>query len=31
MYIAQARGGTFKVVESLGYVDPKERTLGTHE
>jgi ABC-type branched-subunit amino acid transport system substrate-binding protein len=27
MYIAQARGGTFKVVESLGYVDPKERTL----
>ena len=31
MYIAQARGGTFKVVESLGYVDPKERTLGTHD
>jgi ABC-type branched-subunit amino acid transport system substrate-binding protein len=30
MYIAQARGGTFKVVESLGYVDPKECTLGTH-
>ncbi len=27
MYIAQARGGTFKVVESLGYVDPKERML----
>jgi len=28
MYIAQARGGTFKVVKSLGYVDPKERTIG---
>jgi ABC-type branched-subunit amino acid transport system substrate-binding protein len=31
MYIAQARGGTFKVVKSLGYVDPKERTLGTDD
>lgn len=24
MYIAQARGGTFEVVESLGMIDPKE-------
>ncbi len=31
MYIAQARGGRFEVVKSLGYVDPKERMLDTHE
>jgi ABC-type branched-subunit amino acid transport system substrate-binding protein len=30
MYIAQARGGTFKIVESLGYVDPKESAVSTH-
>jgi len=29
MYIAQARNGTFKVVKSLGVIDPKERVLGT--
>jgi len=29
MYIAQARGGTFQVVENLGDVDPKERMLGS--
>jgi branched-chain amino acid transport system substrate-binding protein len=28
MYIAQATNGEFKVVESLGVIDPKERTLG---
>ena len=28
MYIAQARGGTFKVVESLGVVEPDERLVG---
>jgi ABC-type branched-subunit amino acid transport system substrate-binding protein len=27
MYIAQARGGAFKVVESLGMIDPKEPVL----
>jgi hypothetical protein len=24
MYIAQAQGGTFKVVKNLGPIDPKE-------
>ena len=28
MYIAQARGGTFKVVERLGVVEPDERLVG---
>jgi ABC-type branched-subunit amino acid transport system substrate-binding protein len=28
MYIAQATDGEFKVVESLGVIDPKERILG---
>ena len=27
MYIAQARGGKFEVVENLGYVEPNERTI----
>ncbi|HEY0416277.1 MAG TPA: substrate-binding protein [Gaiellaceae bacterium] len=29
MYIAQARGGRFEIVESLGAIDPHERTVGT--
>ena len=29
MYIAQAHNGSFKVVKSLGVVDPKECTQGT--
>jgi branched-chain amino acid transport system substrate-binding protein len=29
MYIAQARGGRFEVVESLGAIDPQERPVGT--
>ena len=29
MYIAQARGGRFEVVESLGAIDPQERQVGT--
>ena len=28
MYIAQAKGGRFKIVESLGVIDPKERVQG---
>jgi branched-chain amino acid transport system substrate-binding protein len=28
MYIAQARGGHFEVVESLGAIDPQERPVG---
>jgi branched-chain amino acid transport system substrate-binding protein len=28
MYIAQAKGGVFKVVESLGVIDPKESLVG---
>jgi branched-chain amino acid transport system substrate-binding protein len=28
MYIAQAEGGTFKVVENLGVIDPKESIVG---
>jgi branched-chain amino acid transport system substrate-binding protein len=28
MYIAQARGGRFEIVESLGAIDPQERLLG---
>src|SRR3954464_1081023 len=28
MYIAQARGGHFEVVESLGAIDPQERQVG---
>ena len=27
MYIAQARGGRFKIVKSLGVIDPKERNV----
>ena len=27
MYIAQARGGRFEVLESLGLIDPQERTI----
>jgi branched-chain amino acid transport system substrate-binding protein len=27
MYIGQARGGRFEVVESLGTVDPQERLV----
>jgi len=30
MYIAQARGGVFEVVEDLGRVDPQEATVGSH-
>jgi hypothetical protein len=29
MYIAQARGGSFAIVESLGAIDPQERLVGT--
>jgi branched-chain amino acid transport system substrate-binding protein len=29
MYIAQARGGRFEVVKSLGAIDPQERPVGT--
>ena len=29
MYIAQAHGGVFEVVENLGRVDPKEATGGS--
>src|SRR3954470_17596810 len=29
MYIARSEGGTFKVVESLGHIDPKECEVGT--
>jgi branched-chain amino acid transport system substrate-binding protein len=29
MYIAQARGGRFEIVESLGAIDPQEREVGT--
>jgi ABC-type branched-subunit amino acid transport system substrate-binding protein len=29
MYIAQARGGRFEVVHSLGAIDPQERPVGT--
>jgi branched-chain amino acid transport system substrate-binding protein len=29
MYIAQARGGRFEIVESLGAIDPQERVVGT--
>jgi ABC-type branched-subunit amino acid transport system substrate-binding protein len=29
MYIAQAHGGRFEVVESLGAIDPQERLVGT--
>jgi ABC-type branched-subunit amino acid transport system substrate-binding protein len=29
MYIAQARGGRFEIVESLGAIDPQERQVGT--
>ena len=29
MYIAQARGGRFEIVESLGAIDPQERHVGT--
>jgi urea transport system substrate-binding protein len=29
MYIAQARGGRFEVVKSLGAIDPQERLVGT--
>jgi branched-chain amino acid transport system substrate-binding protein len=30
MYIAQARGGTFEVVENLGRVDPREGIVESH-
>jgi ABC-type branched-subunit amino acid transport system substrate-binding protein len=29
MYIAQARGGRFEIVKSLGAIDPQERPVGT--
>jgi hypothetical protein len=29
MYIGQAENGRFKTVESLGVIDPHERTLAT--
>jgi branched-chain amino acid transport system substrate-binding protein len=29
MYIAQARGGHFEIVKSLGAIDPQERQVGT--
>ncbi len=29
MYIAQARGGRFEVVKSLGAIDPQEREVNT--
>jgi ABC-type branched-subunit amino acid transport system substrate-binding protein len=29
MYIAQARGGRFEIVEDLGLIDPQERVVGT--
>jgi ABC-type branched-subunit amino acid transport system substrate-binding protein len=29
MYIAQARGGRFEIVKSLGAIDPQERQVGT--
>jgi hypothetical protein len=29
MYIAQARGGRFEIVTSLGSIDPQERLVGT--
>jgi ABC-type branched-subunit amino acid transport system substrate-binding protein len=29
MYIAQARGGRFEIVETLGAIDPQERQVGT--
>jgi urea transport system substrate-binding protein len=29
MYIAQARGGSFEIVENLGPIDPQERIVGT--
>jgi hypothetical protein len=29
MYIAQARGGHFEIVETLGAIDPQERQVGT--
>jgi branched-chain amino acid transport system substrate-binding protein len=28
MYIAQARGGRFEIVESLGAIEPQERLVG---
>ncbi len=28
MYIARSEGGTFKVVKSLGHIDPKECEVG---
>jgi branched-chain amino acid transport system substrate-binding protein len=29
MYIARSEGGTFKVVENLGRIDPQERLVAT--
>ena len=29
MYIAQASNGHFKIVESLGIIDPKEQEIGS--
>jgi branched-chain amino acid transport system substrate-binding protein len=31
MYIAQAKNGNFKIVKSLGVIDPKESTVGVKE
>src|ERR1039458_8971609 len=31
MYIAQAKGGVFKIVKELGVIDPKERVLAAKE
>ena len=28
MYIARSQGGTFKVVENLGHIDPQECEVG---
>jgi branched-chain amino acid transport system substrate-binding protein len=29
MYIAQARGGRFEIVQNLGVIDPQESLVGT--
>jgi hypothetical protein len=28
MYVARSEGGTFNVVENLGYIDPQECEVG---
>ncbi len=30
MYIAQASNGNFKIIKSLGVIDPNEREQGTN-